>query len=218
MKKILVCLLAVLLCACANVADTKSQLEQVFNKDDVQNTSRANNYTFYIEYYMPSDVNEESAETLSYVFNTDGEKFIMNINVASILNSQYYENYNLQDDGFFNPDKLVYEHTGSFANLTGSQVNYFVKAYEDDSNCIIYLVSSEVTMYGMCSCTKAGLLASKMYQMAKSSNVHRSRIIEDFSNKDVIDYEKVAVNLFEKTYPVEGRVDDLMVDSDKVPE
>lgn len=218
MKKILVCLLAMLLCACANSNDIKTELDKVFVDDINTNNVRANNYTTYIEYYVPSDINEESAEALSYVFNVDGEKFIMNINISSILNTEYKQGNALIDDGFFNKDNLIYTHEGTFNNLNGNSISYFSNVYSKDNECIIYIVTSEVNMYGLCPIEKVDMLSKKMLQIAVCNNVHRNRIIEDFSKKDVIDYQKNAVNLFEKTYPESGRVEDLMIDTSKVPE
>lgn len=218
MKKILVCLLTILLCACTNSRDINLKLGKVFVDDINVGNIRTNNYTFYMEYYMPSDVNEESSEALSYVFNADGEKFIMNINVASILNSEYNVGNSLTDDGFFNKDKQIYERAGTFINVNGSTIDYFAKVYEDDGECIVYIVTNEVNLYGLCPIEKVDMFSSKMFQMAICNNVHKSRIVEDFSKKDVIDYQKIAVNLFEKTYPESGRVDDMMVDTTKVSE
>lgn len=217
MKKFLVCLLAFLLVACSKSVNSYNDLDEIFENTEVGNV-RVNNYTNYIEYYLPSDVNEESSEQLSFVFNVDEEKFILNINISGILNKEYYENTALYDDGFFDSQKLAYEKSGSFNNVNDEKINYFVKVYEHENSCLLNLVTNEVTMYGFCTIEKLGILASKMYQMARVCNVHYDAIVADFSTKNVIDYEKTAVNLFEKLYPESGRVEDMLVDKSKMLE
>lgn len=215
MKKIIVLLICLLLCGCAIREDINVQLDKVFNNDVVAK-NRTNNYTDYIEYYVPSDVNETDADALSFSFTSDGFGFIMNINVTNIINSEYYDNRTLNDEGFFDTSKLVYSKDSSFSNENGDQIDYFIRAYEYEDEYLLYFVTNELNFYGYASNDKVGLLAEKMVQMAANCKVNNAKVLADYSSIDVIDYEKKAVNLFENIYPVEGRVEDLMLD--KTPE
>lgn len=218
MEKIFVLLICLMLCACSNIGDVNSQLESVFNKDLTFN-HRINNYTNYIEYFVPSDVNEQEVGPLSFSFDGDGFGFIMNINVTSIINKEYYNNLSLNDEGFFDENKLIYNRTGSFNNIDNKIVDYFIKTYQYDDECLVYFVTNELNFYGHAKEDKVGLLVNKIIQMTGTCVVNNDKVLEDFSSINVIDYEKKAVNLFESIYPVEGRIEDLMVDSDsKVPE
>ena len=48
--------------------------------------------------------------------------------------------------------------------------------------------------------------------MAKGVHVKEEEVIADYSLKDVIDYEKKQVNLFETIMPVNGNINDFLVD------
>lgn len=210
MKKVLVLLLSILLCACAST----SSFDSVFETEDSEKV-RVNNYTNYIEYYLPSDVNEESSEPLSFVFSFDDCKLVMNINISNILNKDYYKQTVLNDEGFFDENKLVYNRDGEFTNINGNRVRYFFKAYEYENESLLYFVSDNVNFYGYCSSDKAILLASKILQMAKAANTHEDRIIADFSTADVIDYQRSTIDLFEKTLPKDGPVDEFIIETNK---
>lgn len=212
MKKVLLILICLILCSCSNNDSIETQLKSVF-EDATNENVRTNNYTEYIEYYIPSDVNEVANDKLSYVFDIDGCGVIMNINISGIINKQYYEEDSLLDEGYFDENKLVYSYGGEYINGNDETVQYFVKAYEYERECMLYLVTNEVNLYGKCGKHEAKLVGEKMFKMAKACNVNEDRIINDFSSKDVIDYKKSTVNLFENIFPVEGRVEDLMVDN-----
>lgn len=202
-----------MLSSCANKEDINSQLENVFNKDFVFN-NRVNNYTDYIEYYVPSDVNEQEVDHLSFSFNGNDFGFIMNINVASIINKEYYNNLSLNDEGFFDENKLIYNRIGSFNNNDAQIIDYFIKVYQYDDEYLMYFVTNELNFYGHAKNDSVGLLANKIIQMAGTCTVNNDKVLEDFSSINVIDYEKKTVNLFESIYPVDGRIEDLMVDKD----
>lgn len=207
--------MCLLLCACSNIVSIQKQLDDVFyNEMDAK--VRANNYTDYIEYYLPSDVAEESSEPLSFTFVSNNCHFIMNINVSNIINNKYFSNVKLIDEGFFDEEYLVYKHEGKFTDLSNRKVDFFVKVYQYEDECLVYFVSSKVNYYGYCSKDDVKLLLSKIYQMSKATNVLEDKIISDFSSIDVVDYEKSTVNLFGNIMPKEGRIEEFIINSEDV--
>lgn len=62
-------------------------------------------------------------------------------------------------------------------------------------------------------------MASKIFNLLKSADVDTSAVLTNYSSRDVIEYRKSTVNLFEAVMPVEGRIDDMMItDKETVPE
>ena len=51
--------------------------------------------------------------------------------------------------------------------------------------------------------------------MAKSAAVRENDVISAYSSKTEVDYEKKQVNLFETIMPVNGNVNDFMVDKEE---
>ena len=50
--------------------------------------------------------------------------------------------------------------------------------------------------------------------MARSAAVRSEEIVTAFSSKEVIDYEKQQVNLFETIMPVNGQINDFLIGND----
>lgn len=218
MKKVLILLLCILLSACSKNGDLSSWLDNVFEEKYEQ--CHANNYTDYIQYYLPSDIQEYDCDALSYSFGIGSNEFIMNINVSEIINSKYYSDNFLNEDGFFDETKLIYNHDGLYENINGESINYFFKVYKYDDCFVLHMCSREVNIYGRCfNESDVALLASKFYQMAIYSNVENDKIIAAYSSKDVVDYSKNPINLFETNLPLNGKIDDiLIVDKEEVPD
>lgn len=215
MKKIIIALMCLILCACANNQDIKSQLDKVF-EDNSSSVHSSNNYSKYLEYFLPSDVYEISSNETEFVFETADSKIIMNVNISSIINLRFYPNNVLQDEGFFDESKKIYETTGSFINPENEETSYFFKEYELDDICLLHLATNELNLYGYASKDKSGILASKMFELAKSCDVSKSDIVENFSNKNTVDYTRKPIDLFKTYFPEHGRIEDLMVEESPV--
>ena len=179
--------------------------------DGINVNTRSNNYTDYLEYYLPSDVVEDSSDELSYSFCIDKNRFVMNINVSNIINYKYYYSKYNADEGFFDEDKLVYSIEDELYRGS-TKVKFIFKAYEYEDKCLLYFSSRDVNAYGYTNKQDAVLLAKKMIQVAASADVDNDKIIADFSSMDVIDYQKSVDNLFGSYFPTDGRIDDLMID------
>ena len=103
-----------ILTGCMESKDAVMQLDDAFAKDMEEMVIRTNNYGRYADYYLPSDTQEQSADILSYSFSYGRSNIIMDINVSGIINSKYYKDYLIADEGFFDQNKLYYSHEGQY--------------------------------------------------------------------------------------------------------
>lgn len=215
MKKIIIALLCLLLSACANVVDINNDLDKIF-KDNSKSIHTSNNYSKYLEYYLPSDVYEVSSNETEFVFETADCKLIMNINIPNIINMRFYKDQVLKDEGFFKDENKVYETRGEFSNPSNEPTAYFFKMYKHDDVYLLHLATSELNLYGYAGKAESVLLAGKMFELAKACDVAKSDIVNDFSNKNVIDYTRKSIDLFKTYFPESGRVDDLIIEDSLV--
>lgn len=212
-KVLLVC---ILLCGCS--FSSNKSLDEIFN-DTNPSKARINNYSKYVDYYEPSDIHEIEADNTSVVFELNNSKIIMNVNIAGIINSQYYRDLALNDDGFFDEDKCIYNKSSYYYDKDGSEIHYFFNLYEYDGIYLMHLANNCINIYGYCEQRDIELMASKIYNLLKSADVDTSAVLTNYSSRDVIEYRKSTVNLFEAVMPVEGRIDDMMIyDEETVPE
>ena len=213
LKRLCLVLLCLLLCACQNTRGFKDDKLDSILSDETRLNVRQNNYTDYIDYYLPSDVQEDESSKLAYSFICDSSKLVMNVNIADIINNKYHHDYVLTDEGFFDESKLVYEKKGSYTSYAYENMPFIYKLYEYENKYVAYFSNTNINIYGLVNSQDVEFVTDRIYTIAKGCDVDRDLIIVNYSSKDVIDYHKSQVNLFESSFPTEGRIDDLMIDS-----
>lgn len=210
MKKVLVFIICLLLVSCANNGDFSVLLNEIFNSDNDNILIRTNNYGQYIDYYLPSDVQQYHGDHLSNTFTYNGSKIIMDVNISAIINSKYYKDVKIADEGFFNDNELIYSIQGTYPK-DEKDIQYFYHIYQHYDNYLGYFVSDELIFYTYMVYEDIIPVSSRIFLMAKGVNVKNEQIIANYSSKDVIDYQKKQVNLFETVMPVNGVVEDFMI-------
>ena len=211
-KKLLIIAMLLVFSACSNSYDVKKNLDEIFDDTTSLITVRQNNYSTYMDYYLPSDMEEVECTKEACIFSFRDSYMILNINASDIINSQYYSDEVLSDDGFFSEEKLFYSIKGQYRDHNDELHEFFFKGYEIDECYLLQLKSIDVNIYGYASKKDAGDLAKKMLLMCRSVSVKRDSIVALYSSKDVIDYEKTAIDLFEYIVPVNGQLDELLPD------
>ena len=212
MKKLIIVFVCILLCSCNTTSNIKASIDEVLSVDNQNLTLRRNNYADYIDYYLPSDVFEYSCDKLAFIFNYDDSRIVMDINIPGILNSEYYPDNDIVDEGFFDNNKLVYQNSSTYLDMDNESHDYFLNIYEYRNEFLIYFVSRELVFYGFCDVDDLIQVCSKIILIAKSSSVKSEDILANFSTKNVIDYEKKNINLFETIMPVNGDIHDFLID------
>ena len=216
MKFIKVLLICLLLSGCSIIE--KRSLDDILS-DTSYSKARVNNYSKYVDYYEPSDIHELESDEISTVFELNNSKIIMNVNVAGIINSQYHKDLALVDDGFFDIDKQIYDKNSFYYDRDNKEIYFFYRLYDYGDVYLMHLANSFVNIYGYCEAKDLELMTSKIYDLLKSTDVDTASILVNYSSRDVIEYHKSTVNLFETVMPVQGRIDDMMItDKETVPQ
>ena len=211
MKKIIAFLLCILLCGCASKIDIQNRLDEVFAEDGSARFFRKNNYSRYIDYYVPSDTYETKVDTLSSNYEFSNARIVMNVNVSGIISAKYYPEKVFLDEGVFDSSRLVYEKTSEYLNSNEEYNPYRYQVYEYEDRYLVYFLSRDLVFYGYCDGYDLDGISSKILTIAKSADVKRDDVVANFSSKDVIDYEKKQVNLFETIMPVNGNINDFLL-------
>ena len=199
------------MCGCADTKNITSDLDEVFYDEELYRIIRTNNYTRYANYYLPSDVQETDVDDLSYVFSYNHSKIIMDVNVSGIINSKYYDKYIIKDEGFFDNSKLIYSHEGNYPNPKEKMIPYFYRVYNHDDDYLAYFMSEELIFYVYTNIDDLIPVTSRILLMAKGTNIDNENIIYQYSSKEVIDFEKKQVNMFETIMPVNGNINEFFI-------
>ena len=195
-------------------SDLSQRLDAVFSQEMSAETIRRNNYSQYIDYYLPSGTGELEGDMLSSRFSYNASSFVMDINISGIINERYYRDQMMQDEGFFDPSKLVYERSSTYMDMDGREHAYTYRVYSYENRYLSYFQSKDLLFYGYASLSDIADMTSRILLMAKSAAIRESDVISTYSSKTEVDYEKKQVNLFETIMPVNGNVNDFMIDKE----
>lgn len=212
MKFIKVLLICLLLSGCS-IIENRS-LDDILS-DTSYSKARVNNYSKYVDYYEPSDIHEIESDDISTVFELNNSKIIMNVNISGIINNQYNKDLALADDGFFDIDKLIFNKDSIYYDSDNNEISFFYRLYEYDQVYLMHLANCYINIYGYCEANDLELMTSKIYDLLKSASVDTTAILANYSSRDVIEYHKSTVNLFETVMPIQGRIDDMMIENEE---
>ena len=215
MKKVFLALI-VLLClsGCTNISDEDviTQTDKVFKEIDEIGTYRFNNTMPYYSYYLPSDMSEEPLDSDSIVIKYNDSKVIMNLNINGIINKRYYNSHYLEDEGLFDSNNLIYENKGSLKGSDNYKKQFILRLYKFDNIYILDLTSSDMDYCGTASKADIRNLVKHLLTIIKNTSVSYEDVLLNFSNKDVIDYQKKQVDLFDSMLPVNGELSSMLTD------
>ena len=215
MRKILLLLCMLLgLCACKSIdlSGLDDDLNAIFKNVGDIGTYRTNNIMNYYSYYLPSDMSEEALDSDSIVLKYGDSRIIMNLNIANIINTRYYPDYVLDDEGFFNDEYLIYRSEGTYQNYEGLNKNYIYRLYNYEDTYVVHLCTSDMNYYGTVQKGDISTVTGHLLTIAKNSSVNADDIVSAYSNKDVIDYKKKQINLFDSNVQDNGDIANLLID------
>lgn len=202
-----------LLCACSSSKpeDISNKIYETLDSEtQTKYENRVNNLTQYINYYLPSDCAETDFNDTTITFKYNDSIILYNINIADIINSHYFNEDLMKDEGFFNEDYLFLQHEGSFIDKNDEFIDYDLRVYKVDNDYIISFKTLRDVMYGYSTPGDVVEVIRKMIVFTKLLNVNEDMVISSFSDKDVIDYQKKQINLFDYVVPVNGYLTDLI--------
>ena len=161
-------------------------------------------------YLQPSIGKMESSQTNS-VFKMYGNLVILNIDVASVISRKYYTTVQLNDlrqlDAFEN---MVFEKEGSFPTATNIVRNYRYRLYQvSNKEYGILLQTSNLMCVALVPIGDVLNVTTDMFLLVRSARIDEEAVVSAYSQKELINYEKETLDLFDKLYPDEGLLIDL---------
>ncbi len=209
MKKILISLVLILLCACSTNDETiTNDITSLLNNLDSLSTNRANNSLDYYSYYLPSDmgqIDNLNSEVLTYI----DSKIIMSLNVKEIVNSEYYSDEYMKSNGLFNQDYLIYTNSGQYTTINNETKDYVYRLYKKDLMYVIELDTSDLSFIAY-SKNYIVDITRHLFIICKSVSVDSELVLSTYSSKDVVDYQKKQIDLFDSVKPSSGSLSDLL--------
>ena len=139
----------------------------------------------------------------------------MDVNISGIINDRYYEDLPLAEEGFFDDSRLFYTKEGTYKDYEGNDKEYIFRIYEYDEDYLLHFLTKDLIFYAYGEEKDLIPVTSRIYLIARGAEVRSSAVLADFSTIDVIDYHKKQVNLFETIMPVNGSINDFMLENEE---
>ena len=186
-------------CGTQEDSEVLNKIDNVLANVDNIGEYHTNNSLDYYDYYLPSDMSEDTLDSNSVVLKYNYSKIIMNLNISNIINERYYSDYTLVDDGFFDDTYKIYEKDGTYQNNNGTNESYLCRVYKYNDTYVLHLLTSDMNYYGTVYKYDLNFVVRQLMVMAKNTDVKYDSVISEFSNKDLITYQKTQIDLFGST-------------------
>lgn len=210
MKRLFVVLLLVMMCGCASNKDINTELDSLLSDTNKIVSNHPNNSLEYYDYYLPSDMGEVNFDQESLVLSYLDNKIVVNININDIVNNKYYTEQYLTNSSLLDQNKLVYSKSGKYLTIKDIERDYILNLYQNNDYYVIELITSDLTYI---TSSKAYIkdIVKHLFTIAKSVDLDEELIIADYSDKNIVDYKKKQIDLFDSTRPTSGDLSEMLI-------
>lgn len=213
MKRLLILLLCIVLAGCTNINNDENLIEKLnyfFNFQDNNYDIRFNHTSKYFTYYLPSDVIEIDSNVNAAILKFNNSNIIMNLNITGIIDDANDAYTGFRKDGFFDDKKLISTYYGELINADNISTKYNYDLYKDNDEYLIHFITSDLNFYVTTIYSDVFNITRRLMLIASSTSVDRDAVINEYFNKNIIDYDKKQINLFEYSMPSSGLLSELV--------
>ena len=221
-NKWIVCLLILLVWmgGCAKIPNERMMLEDVKAKLDGAVTSEisssVNTNKGFISFYLEPSIGRTEANKTNSVFLIDGEHCVLTVDVPAIVTAKYYSSDNpdlvvmREIDAFPNQ---IFEKEGTFLSGGGLVREYRCRIYRlDQKNYGVMIQTSNIILVAECPLAKTGNMTASMMRIARTIRCDEEQVVSAYSQKEMINYRKEVLDIFQKIYPENGSLLDMLED------
>ncbi len=159
-------------------------------------------------YYCNPSIGRLSADATSNTFLLDGTKFVMNLDVAGIVNAIYYTDAERTVSGFDNLE-TVYETNGNYIDYDRNEHQFDLKIYVYGNTYVTWMTTAYAEFFGISDAVTSARLSGEMLKIARSVHVNEKAVAALNSLKDDITYTAKRVQLFHNIVPENGLIAEL---------
>ena len=210
MRKITLLLFCLCLCGCSAQGGLDSRLQAACMQASTLTINvHADNVKDLYSYYAEPGVGRRSSTASSNVFVLDNQEFIMNLNVAVIVNVKLYD----QSESVILPqsEAWISVSEGEFTDIQGRTQKYIAGLLPSANGQLLVMVKTPYfTFTGLSNETGAPALAKEMIKIARTAEVDEDAVLKTYSSRTKINYVKENLNLFEDEIPENGRLEEMM--------
>lgn len=201
-----------ILSGCTQVSsDMPASISEGLLTVSTQTVTKPNRNKTYYSYYAEPSVGRYASYDTGNIFCYQGTKFLMNLNVPVIINSEIYPQSS--EKGVEALGSPVTNLTGSYIDFDEIKRQYELKIYELDASYLIVMNTDVVNFCAVCANGTAVQLTSEMLKIARSVQVNKETLITAYTNHKTLNYTAEKVQLYNEIVPESGNVNELLDDT-----
>ena len=210
MRKFTLLLFGLCLCGCSAQAGLDSRLQAACTQaSELAINVRADNVKDLYSYYIEPGIGRRSSTASSNIFVMDNQEFIMNLNIAEIVNVKLYDQ--TQSVALPQGEAWMSVAEGEFTDVQKRMQKYAAGVLPTGKDQLLVMVKTPYfTFTGLSNETAAPLLAQEMIKIARTAEVDEEAVLKAYSTRTKISYVKENLNLFEDEIPENGRLEEMM--------
>lgn len=212
MKKIVLTSLMLLFltgCTYQNTFQLQDALNEELSEAMQAPSFKPNRNKTYYSYYLYPYIGRHKSTQSGNVLNYRGTQFVMNLNIASLINQKYYTEADEDTDSLNTPSASA---GGEYEDYWKETHAYQIDIYEVNDYYVTVFQSDTVEFYSVSGAIRSAELAAEMLKTARSVKVNISEVVAAYSYKETIDYKSEKIELFKSVAPQSGRIEELFED------
>lgn len=159
------------------------------------------------DYYLPVSIGKKTSTMTSILMQDQNQLILMTLDVVSIMNTTL-ENQNF---ALLANSSELFQYSSTTTNLKGFDLPYTVEVKTVDSKRVLLsLKTPTVILSSILPLASAPEIAYDMVRIARSIVVDKAGVVANFSNKEVIQYQKETLDMFTQLAPESGTVIDMI--------
>jgi hypothetical protein len=163
-------------------------------------------------YYLPRNLGKRSSNQLSATLISHDEEIVLSLDIASIIMNRFYR---IQLAGQLRPlygtDHAIATKNGSFKEINGTTTDYriVVLPFTEDQ-WMVYVQSQDFLVSALLPKAKIQPILTDMLIVLRNAKAQSNDVVNLFSNKVVVDYDRISKELIEFIAPESGTIVDML--------
>jgi len=168
-------------------------------------------------YYLPLHMGRQDATLTSVQLLSRSQTLVLSLDIINMLNQAYYRDVSNPIRSALRRESAIYIQEGYFNRFDSVRVPFMIIASElSDALVFLQLQTDTFIISSIHPQAVSAELLIDMMSIARTTQVHRDLVVAQYSNRDVITYQRENLNIFSQIAPESGTVIDMITDPDSI--
>lgn len=210
MRKLIILLMVLLVGCTSNVDTMKPQIDEAIS-DAIQakTPSVLNQHTPYYSYYLPPHMGRRFVNEVATILVSNHDEIVLQLDVPAIISQRFYRTSLTNSDQETIKKSYFYEFEGSFINKKTETRPISLTIQQQNGRYVIFMQSDHFILSSSVKLSRVEDVVNDMIVILRSAVAEKEKVIAEYSNKQVINYQQQVLEMFEQVAPESGTLADM---------